>query len=70
MNWLIFGVIVLGLLVLGGVAVMALTSQDKIIGSEKTTGCSSCGNSCTADKNCGLATCGAANGGSCSCGKK
>jgi len=40
--------------------------------STVTTGkvsCSSCGGKCTAQSNCGLATCGAANGGTCGCGK-
>jgi hypothetical protein len=31
--------------------------------------CSTCGNSCTKDSNCGLATCGAVQGKTCGCGK-
>ena len=40
--------------------------------STATTGkvsCSSCGGKCTAESNCGLATCGAVSGGTCGCGK-
>ena len=37
--------------------------------AESTATCTSCGGSCTKDSNCGLATCGAVNGGTCGCGK-
>jgi len=75
MNLWMISAIVLGILILGGIAVTALTTQnntDSIAGTTttKNVGCSSCGNSCTAEKNCGLATCGAVNGGSCGCNKK
>lgn len=40
--------------------------------TEKTTtqiSCSGCQGKCTAEKNCGLSTCGATNGGTCGCSK-
>jgi len=40
--------------------------------TEKTTtqiSCSGCQEKCTAEKNCGLSTCGAVNGGTCGCSK-
>jgi len=33
------------------------------------TGCGSCNGQCNSESNCGLATCGAATGGTCGCGK-
>jgi hypothetical protein len=64
-------VIGLSLLVLAGI-VMAITTDSpttspKTLAKQDSTCCS--GNSCTAENNCGKATCGAVNGGSCSCGK-
>ena len=67
MNLWMISAIVLGILILGGIAVTALATQEDTATTVKTGSCSSCGNSCTAEKNCGLATCGAVNGGSCSC---
>lgn len=70
MNLWMISAIILGILILGGIAVTALTTQDNGTDTSKTTtSCSSCGNSCNAEKNCGLATCGAVNGGSCGCNK-
>ncbi len=64
--WLLAAII--AVLVVAGIAVTYTTAQQ-----EKTTekiSCSGCGNACTAEKNCGLATCGAVNGRSCGCGKE
>ena len=67
-SWIIFGVI--GVLVIAGIAVInAYSNTTTQKTATQTNTCSSCGNSCTAGKNCGLATCGAVNGGSCGCGK-
>jgi hypothetical protein len=66
-NWVIIGIIV-GILIVGGVAFVSAISTNPA--NEKTTAtCSSCGGKCTAEKNCGVATCGAVNGGKCNCGK-
>ena len=59
--------IIIAVLVVAGIAVTYAAAQ-----VEKTTekiSCSSCGNNCDTEKNCGLATCGAVNGESCGCGK-
>ena len=70
MNLWMLTAIILGILIIGGIAVTALTTnQAEQKATEKTTSCSSCGNSCTAEKNCGLSTCGATNGKTCGCGK-
>ena len=62
--WIIASVIV-GLLIIGGVAVVNAVENN----TENTEQieCSTCGNSCTAESNCGLSTCGAISGGSCGC---
>ena len=60
------------LLIAGTFTVMALnkTESTNSDSSSSTIKCSSCGGSCSAEKNCGLATCGAVSGtGSCGCGK-
>jgi len=67
--WIIVAVVAM-LVIVGLVAVNALTNNSEIIGQkEGQIKCSSCGNSCTAEKNCGQASCGAINGMGCSCGK-
>lgn len=73
--WIIAS-IVMGLLVLGGFAVVSAISNpnnsDSTTGleSDGTISCSSCGNGCTAQNNCGRSTCGAVTGtGTCGCGK-
>jgi hypothetical protein len=67
-NWVIIGIIV-GILIVGGVAFVSAISTSPA--NEKTTStCSSCSGKCTAEKNCGVATCGAVNGGKCTCGQK
>jgi len=66
--WIIASMLV-GLLVLGGITLVNAISDDSdsvII----STSCSSCGDSCTTESNCGLATCGIVSGeGSCGCGR-
>jgi len=62
-TWIIVGIIAT-LLVFGGIAVYASTNPST------SSGCGACDGKCTAEKNCGLATCGAANGGTCSCGAR
>lgn len=64
-TWIIVG-IVLVLVVSGFFAVNALQSSGSVVAS---VGCGKCNGSCTADNNCGLASCGAANGGECTCNK-
>jgi len=58
---LTMAVVVAILLIAGAVGVIALNKQADIIP------CSSCGNRCTAEVNCGNAQCGALNGGTCNC---
>jgi hypothetical protein len=74
-TWIIAS-IMLGILVIGGFAVVSAISNSN--GNDisttqttaKTISCSSCGNGCTANSNCGRTTCGAVSGtGSCGCGK-
>ncbi len=76
-TWIIASII-LGMLVIGGFAVVSALSNSnnaEIIESTgtqavETISCSGCGNGCSAGSNCGLATCGAVSGtGSCGCGK-
>jgi hypothetical protein len=73
-TWIIASII-LGLLVIGGFAVVSAISNPNISESSiestaETISCSGCENGCTTQRNCGLATCGAVIGtGSCGCGK-
>ena len=66
-TWIIVS-IVIALVVFAGFFVVASLNaeQEKI---SDTISCASCGNNCGAQGGCGLATCGAVSGGSCSCGK-
>ncbi|MFA5174388.1 MAG: hypothetical protein WC438_04365 [Candidatus Pacearchaeota archaeon] len=68
----IIAAVIVGLLIVGAVTASVVTNNQTVDDNAKTTttGCSSCGNSCSAEKNCGLATCGAVNGGTCGCNKK
>jgi hypothetical protein len=72
-TWIIASII-FGVLIIGGMAVVNAISDNSsntIIEpvAEKTISCSSCGNGCTAENNCGVSTCGAVSGtGSCGCG--
>jgi len=68
-NWIIVGVI-FGLLVIGGIAAVSAFSPSQEETNPSTTAkCSSCSGKCTAENNCGLATCGAISGGTCNCGR-
>lgn len=53
--------------VAGFVTVNALTQE--IAEETPVKQCNSCGNSCTQQNNCGRATCGAINGGTCGCNR-
>ncbi len=66
MKTLIIVGMVLVLIVGGFFAVNALQTDGNAIAN---TGCGKCNGSCTADSNCGLASCGAVNGGECTCDK-
>lgn len=60
---------VIGLIAIAGfVFVSALQDEPDAIEGNDLGDCSTCGNSCTAENNCGRATCGAVSGGSCGCG--
>jgi len=63
---LMIATIVVGLVAIAGIAVVNAYATDN---ETETKICTSCGNSCTAESNCGLASCGATNGEKCSCGK-
>jgi hypothetical protein len=67
MNLWIMALITVGILVIAGVLVLNLGTVNA---NEETTtvSCTSCGNSCTAESNCGLKSCGAVQGRSCGCG--
>jgi hypothetical protein len=70
-TWII-AAIVLGVLLVAGVLVanVNLAKAATDVPQTKASSCTGCsGNSCTAEKNCGLLTCGAANGGKCTCTK-
>ena len=73
MKYLIIAAIMALLLTAGIVVALNATTSGDIPSTEaKTTavsGCSGCGNGCTAEKNCGLATCGAVSGKTCGCNK-
>ncbi len=64
-EWIIVAVIV-GLLIVGSMVAGNIVTADQQ--ESERTGCSTCGNSCNADINCGLANCEAVDGGSCGCG--
>lgn len=70
MNILTISAIIAGLLLIGGVAVMALSSNSTSAAPvTKSCGSSSCNGSCTALTNCGSLSCGATTGKTCTCGK-
>jgi hypothetical protein len=55
------------------IALIIVTAGITMATNEKvatTETCTSCGNNCIKDSNCGLSTCNAINGGRCNCGKK
>ena len=51
------------------IAALAGVTALSEIGKAEKISCSGCNNSCTAEKNCGLQTCGAVSGGECGCGR-
>ena len=66
MNAIIVAVLLISLLVLGSFAVSAITKQEVV-----ENNCSTCGNQCTAENNCGLDSCKAVSGESgCGCNKR
>ena len=66
--WTIIG-IALAVVALTGVFVVNVVSAD-IEKEPSISSCSDCGNSCSLEDNCGLASCGAVSGGSgCGCGR-
>ena len=67
MNLWMIGAVIVGMLAIAGVFVVSTGTVNASEEKEITT-CSTCGNSCTAENNCGLSTCGAVSGGSCGCG--
>ena len=67
MNLWIIAATIIGLLVIAGIVISftGLTVADQ----PETIDCKTCEGSCTQDKNCGRASCGAVNGnGACGCG--
>lgn len=69
MNNLVIVGIIVGLLIVGGIAFVSAISSPSDSADLTTETCTSCGGRCTAEDNCGLATCGAVNGGTCNCGR-
>ena len=70
MKTLIMVAIAIGILAIAGVIIANAGFVKAADAQPKITSCQSCGGQCTAGNNCGLATCGAANGGKCTCGQK
>lgn len=69
-HWVIAGIIMAVLLV-GGIALVSAVSSNQTTTPATTSAtCTSCSGKCTAGSNCGLATCGAVNGGKCTCGQR
>jgi len=68
-TWIIAAVIV-GLLIAASIGTLSLTKADIAPVKVQSSGCGACNGKCTASSNCGLSTCGASSGGSCSCGSK
>jgi len=69
--WIIASVFI-GILVIAALGVVSFVKADGQTAKQTQTtepSCSGCGNKCTAENNCGLATCGAVSGKSCGCGK-
>ena len=64
--WIIIGIITL-LALFAGISMLALTNANNFnadLPNKESTiiGCAGCGNACTSESNCGLATCGAVSG--------
>lgn len=68
MNAWIITALIIGALVITGIAIAAVSPM--ITAKNTEVSCSGCGGKCTSEKNCGLETCGAVNGGTCNCGNK
>lgn len=73
--WII-ATIMISLLMVAGFAARNFVAAKETSNSQEngkdSTGkisCESCGSSCSAEKNCGLASCGAVSGSKCGCGK-
>jgi len=67
---MIGAIIVLALVFAGIVFAGAITSNQATTEQPKSaSSCTSCDGKCTQGSNCGLATCGAVNGGKCGCEK-
>jgi len=65
--WIIAGAVLILVLGIFGASALIFNSNDRVQ-TTTSTGCGSCNGGCTADSNCGLSSCGAANGGACTCG--
>jgi hypothetical protein len=65
--WMIAAVIAAVLVITGIVVSINAVSADEQ--ETETIECSGCENRCTAERNCGLETCGAVSNGSCGCSK-
>ncbi|MFA6023389.1 MAG: hypothetical protein WC781_04860 [Candidatus Pacearchaeota archaeon] len=68
MNMWIIGAIIVGLVLVAGTMVIAAEQNNNTTPVTQKS-CGGCNGKCTAESNCGLATCGAANGKTCGCGK-
>jgi len=62
-KWIVLGIVCL--LAVSSIVFAAVnkTSETTATKQTTTTGCGSCNGGCTAEKNCGVATCGAVSGG-------
>ena len=59
--------LVIGLLVIAGFVAAQVVQSEPIAENDENLQCSTCGNSCTQESNCGRESCGAVTGGSCNC---
>jgi len=66
-NWMIVASVIVGLLLIGSMFLVNIVTADEQESNQ--IDCSTCGNSCSLESNCGLASCGAVSGGSCGCGE-
>lgn len=69
MNTLAIVGIFVGILVIASVAMVTANVVEETEVPTSQIECSGCGNSCSAESNCGLGTCGAVTGGSCGCSR-
>lgn len=68
MNFWIIGIIAVGILAVAGLFLASpVIASEEEIGSDSGSCSQSCGNSCTADNNCGRESCGVNYGKSCGC---